>query len=314
MSELRRVDVHQHVVPPIWRSALAERGMSSGGWVTPAWSAEEAMAMMDRHGIATGILSVTSPGTVLADDGTGPGLARAVNEYGATLQNDHPQRFGTFASLPLPDVDAALAEVEYSFDVLHADGVVVMSNVGGKYLGHQDFEPLWEELNRRGAVVFVHPAQPPLPLLEGTPAPLADYVFDTTRTALNMALNGVMTRFPAMKVILSHGGGFLPYAAYRFAALTATAVDPDRIAESVIADLKRFYFDTALAASPSALPALLAFAEPGHVLYGTDWPFANERAGSYFNEFLDDYQHFSDGEAEGIERGSAEVLFPRLAH
>jgi predicted TIM-barrel fold metal-dependent hydrolase len=313
MSDRRRVDVHQHMVPPMWRAALTERGITSGGWAIPAWSADEALAMMDRHGVATGILSVTSPGTVLGDDGTGPALARAVNEYGAALQVDRPDRFGTFASLPLPDVDAALVEAEYSLDVLHADGVVVMSNVGGKYLGHHDFEPLWAELDRRKTVVFVHPAQPPLPLLEGTPAPMADYVFDTTRAALNMVLNGVMSRYPAMKVILSHGGGFLPYAAYRFAGLTATTVDPARSADSVIRDFKRFYFDTALAASPSALPALLAFAEPGHVLYGSDWPFANEQAGSYFNGFLDDYQQFSAGESVAIERRSAEALFPRLA-
>jgi predicted TIM-barrel fold metal-dependent hydrolase len=291
---------------------MAERGLTSGGWAIPAWSAHEAMAMMDRQGIETGVLSVTAPGTVLADDGSGPRLAREVNEYAADLQRRHPLRFGTFASLPLPDVDAALVEATYALDVLGADGVVVMSNAHGKYLGHPDFEPLWAELDRRGAVVFVHPAQPPLPLLDGTPAPMADYVFDTTRSALDMVMHGIMTRFTAMKVILSHGGGFLPYAAYRFAGLSATTVDPDRSADSVLRDLKRFYFDTALASSPSALPALLAFAEPGHILYGSDWPFANEQAGAYFNGFLESYDQFTTGQPEQIDRGSAEVLFPRL--
>lgn len=313
MTELRRIDVHQHIVPPVWRSALAERGLTSGGWAVPPWSPGAAMAMMDRQGIATGILSVTSPGTVLADGGSGPRLARAVNEFGAEVTAAHPDRFGMFASLPLPDVEAALAEAVYALDDLAADGVVVMSNVHGKYLGDPDFEPLWQELDRRGATVFVHPAQPPLPLLDGTPAPMADYVFDTTRAALNMTLNGVMDRYRALKVILSHGGGFLPYAAYRFAGLEATTVDPNRSAESVLTDLKRFYFDTALAASPSSLPALLAFAEPGHVLYGSDWPFASEQAGSYFNGFLQDYHDLTPGRSADIERGSAEVLFPRLA-
>lgn len=279
----------------------------------PSWSAAQATAMMDRQGIATGILSVTAPGTVLGDGVPGRDLARAVNEYGANLQSEQPDRFGTFASLPLPDIDAALEETAYSLDVLHADGVVVMSNVNGKYLGDRDYEPLWAELNRRSAVVFVHPAQPPMPLLKGTPAPLADYVFDTTRTALNMALNGVMSRYRDMKVILSHGGGFLPYAAYRFAGLTATTVDRDRTTDDVLADLKRFYFDTALAASPSALPALLAFAEPGHVLYGSDWPFATEQAGTYYNRFLEKYDNFGVGDAESIDRGAAEILFPRLS-
>jgi predicted TIM-barrel fold metal-dependent hydrolase len=312
MSTIGRIDVHQHIVPPLWAQALADRRMTSGGWAIPAWSGSDAIAMMDRQGIATGILSVTSPGTVLGGGKEGAGLARAVNEYAAELQRMHPDRIGSFASLPLPDVDAAIAEAIYSLDVLHADGVVVMSNVGGKYLGDPDYEPLWAELDRRGATVFVHPAQPPMTLLDGTPAPMADYVFDTTRTALNMVLNGVMGRYTNMKVILSHGGGFLPFAAYRFSGLR-TMLDTTASPESAIVDLKRFYFDTALAASPSALPSLLAFAEPGHLLYGSDWPFANETAGTYFNGFLEEYNGFSDGQAFAIERGSAEVLFPRLA-
>ncbi|MEU5923234.1 amidohydrolase family protein [Streptomyces antimycoticus] len=162
-----------------------------------------------------------------------------------------------------------------------------------------------------GATVFVHPAQPPMPLLPGTPAPLADYVFDTTRTALNLVLNGVMSRYPNLRVILSHGGGFLPYAAYRFSGLAST-VDRERNAEDLLRDLKRFYFDTALSASPSALPALLAFAEPGHVLYGSDWPFAPQDAGTYYNHYLETYPDYAPGQAEAIDRGNAEALFPRL--
>ncbi|MFD0919479.1 amidohydrolase family protein [Saccharopolyspora rosea] len=308
-----RVDVHQHIVPPAWARALDDRGMDSGGWAIPAWSASEAIAMMDRQGIATGVLSVTSPGVHLGDDADARTLARTVNEYGAEMVKDRPDRFGSFASLPLPDVDGALREAEYALDVLGADGVVLMSNAHGRYLGDPDFEPLWAELDARGAVVFVHPAQPPMPLLPGTPAPLADYVFDTTRTALNLALTGVLSRHPNVKTILSHGGGFLPYAAYRFTGLTSTVVDPDRDADDMLRDLKRFYFDTALSASPSALPALLAFAEPGHVLYGSDWPFAPRNAGSYYDHFLETYPDFSPGQAEATDRGSAETLFPRLA-
>ncbi|MEV6903230.1 amidohydrolase family protein [Amycolatopsis sp. NPDC051372] len=134
------------------------------------------------------------------------------------------------------------------------------------------FAPLWAELDRRRAVVFVHPAQPPMPLPAGTPAPLADYVFDTTRAALNLVLTGMLGRFPNVRVILSHGRGFLPYATYWFSGRTSTVVDTTRDADDVIRELRRFYFDTALSASPSALPALLESAEPGHVLYGSDWP------------------------------------------
>ncbi|MFT0846842.1 amidohydrolase family protein [Actinomycetaceae bacterium L2_0104] len=311
MAEVARIDVHQHIIPPIWRKALADNGVTSGGWRTPDWATSTAIDMMDKQGIATGILSVTSPGAVFPGVGDPAGLARAVNEYGAEQQRDHPERIGSFATLPLPDVGASLAEAQYALDELHADGVVVLSNVNGKYLGDPDYEELWQELDRRSATVFVHPAQPQLPLLDGTPAPMADYVFDTTRSALNMVTNGVMSRYPKLRVILSHGGGFLPYAAYRFVSVV-TALDENRSPESVLAELKLFYFDTALAASPSSLPSLLAFAEPGHILYGSDWPFASIRAGSYFNSFLESYESFDDGESAAIERGNAEALFPRL--
>ena len=261
MEFAARIDVHQHIVPPVWARALEAADKNPGGWAIPAWSRESAIAMMDQQGIATGVLSTPAPGVHLG-----------------------------------------------------ADGVILLSNAHGRYLGDPGFEPLWAELNRRAAVVFVHPVPPPLPMLPGTPAPLVDYVFDTTRTAVNLVLNRVMGRYPDVKVILSHGGGFLPYAAYRFAGLTATVTDPGRTADSLLRDFKRFYFDTALAASPTALPALLAFAEPGHVLYGSDWPFAPKEAGTYYNHFLETYPGFTPGQAEAINRTSAEALLPRLAN
>ncbi|MFH8979886.1 amidohydrolase family protein [Streptomyces varsoviensis] len=337
MNSPRRIDVHQHIVPPVWAKVLGDLGLDSGGWAIPAWSVADAIAMMDEQGIATGVLSVTAPGVHLTgttsnspNSGSGisgsgssgsgisgaplpQALARAVNEYGAEVAKDHPTRFGSFASLPLPDVDAALEEAAYALDTLGADGVVLLSNTAGRYLGDPAYEPLWAELDRRAAVVFVHPAQPPMPLLPGTPAPLADYVFDTTRTAVNMVLNGVLSRYRRVKVILSHGGGYLPYAAYRFSGLTSTVLDPERTSDDVIRDLKRFYFDTALAASPSSLPTLMEFAEPGHVLYGSDWPFAPQEAGTYYNRFLETYTGFAPGQAAAIDRGNAEALFPRFA-
>ncbi|CAL9341703.1 amidohydrolase family protein [Streptomyces sp. enrichment culture] len=313
MSFPARIDVHQHIVPPVWAETLAAQGLDSGGWAIPDWSPESAIAMMDEQGIATGVLSVTAPGVHLGDDAQARYLARVVNEYGAEVVKDCPDRFGHFASIPLPDVDAAVAEAVHALDTLHADGVVLMSNARGRYLGDPDFEPLWAELDCRGANVFIHPAQPPMDLLPGTPAPLADYVFDTTRSALNLVLNGVMHRYPNVRVILSHGGGFLPYAAYRFTGLTSTVVDRERTAEDILRDLKRFYFDTALSASPSALPALLAFAEPGHVLYGSDWPFAPQETGSYYNHYLETYPDYAPGQADAIDRKNAEILFPPRA-
>ena len=313
MAFAARIDVHQHIVPPVWARALDAAGTDPGNWPVPAWSRQSAIAMMDSHGIATGILSTPSPGVHFGDNARARDLAHAVNEHAAEAAKDHPDRFGFFASLPLPDTDGAVSEAAHALDELGADGVILLSNHHGRYLGDPGFEPLWAELDRRAAVVLVHPTPPPMALLDGTPAPLVDYVFDTTRTAVNLVLNGTTSRYPDVKIILSHGGGFLPYAAYRFSGLTSAVVAPDRKADDLITEFKRFYFDTALSASPTALPALLAFAEPGHVLYGSDWPFAPEEAGSYYNRYLEAYPGYAPGQPEAIDRGNAEVLFPRLA-
>ncbi|OIK27446.1 amidohydrolase family protein [Streptomyces malaysiense] len=310
MVASRRIDVHQHLVPGAYREVMERHGATAAGWPTPAWDAQSAIAMTDRRSIATGVLSVSSPGTHFGDDTEARAVARSVNEYGAELVKDRPDRFGIFASLPLPDVDGALAEAAYALDELHADGVVLMSNVHGRYLGDKEFVPLWEELDARGAVVFVHPTGSALPMLDGLPGPVVDFPFDTTRTALHMTLNGVMSRYTRMRVILSHAGGFLPYAAWRFTL--GAQFSPGATPEGVLAGLRRFYFDTALSASPSALPSLLAFAAPGHVLYGSDPPFAAEEHGKLFDSMLDGYDGYEPGQLDAINRGDAEVLFPRL--
>ncbi len=216
MASPARIDTHQHLIPPAYRKLLDERGLTAGGWPNPDWDPQAAIAMMDRESIATGILSLSAPGVHLADDAEGRTLARQVNEYHAELVKGRPHRFGQFACIPLPDVDGAVAEAVHALDVLHADGVVLLSNAGGKYLGDPDYETLWAELDARSAVVFIHPTEPPIQMLKGLPSPLLDYPFDTTRTAIHMVANGVMSRRKRIKVILSHGGGFLPYAAYRF--------------------------------------------------------------------------------------------------
>ncbi|MCE3034611.1 amidohydrolase family protein [Streptomyces sp. CMSTAAHL-2] len=310
MAASRRIDVHQHLIPGAYREVMERHGATAAGWPTPAWDAQSAIAMMDRRSIATGVLSVSSPGTHFGDDAEARAVARSVNEYGAELVKDRPDRFGLFASLPLPDVDGALAEAAYALDELHADGVVLMSNAHGRYLGDKEFAPLWEELDARGAVVFIHPTGSALPTLDGLPGPVVDFPFDTTRTALHMTVNGVMGRHTRMKVILSHAGGFLPYAAWRFTL--GAQFNPGTTPESILADLRRFYFDTALSASPSALPSLLAFAAPGHVLYGSDSPFAAEEHGRLFDAMLDGYDGYEPGGLDAINRGSAEALFPRL--
>ncbi|MEV5832107.1 amidohydrolase family protein [Nocardia sp. NPDC052112] len=311
METRSRIDVHQHLIPPVYRKVMDSHEATAGGWPTPAWDAESAISMMDHRSIATGILSISSPGTHFGDDAEARALARRVNDDSAELTKDRPDRFGFFASLPLPDVEGALAEAAYALDELHADGVVLLSNVYGRYLGHKEFDPLWAELDARAAVVFIHPTAPPMPMLEGMPSPLLDFPFDTTRTAVHMTLNGVMSRHTRMKVILSHAGGFLPYAAWRFTG--GAQFNPGTTPMGILTDLQRFYFDTALSTTPSALPSLLAFAAPGHILYGSDFPFAPEASGDLLDSLLESYEGFEPGQLDAINRDSAEALFPRLA-
>ena len=306
-----RIDVHQHLLPPRYREALEAAEQTAGGWPTPQWDVEAAIAMMDEVGIETGVLSISAPGVHFGDDAQARELAREVNDYQAELVKDRPGRFGHFAVLPLPDFDGAVAEAVRALDELHADGIALLSNAHGHYLGDPAYEPLWTELGARSAVVFVHPAEPPIPRLPGLPSPLLDFPFDTTRTAVDLVAHGVFDRHPDLRVILSHAGGFLPYAAHRFTG--AAMVNPGTTPEGILADLRRFYFDTALSATPTALPSLLAFAEPGHVLYGSDFPFAPAQWRAGFDRCLETYDGPGAEQLADVHRRSAEKLFPRLA-
>ena len=309
MTSPARVDTHQHLIPRAYRNLLDDRGLTAGGWPTPDWDPQAAISMMDSESIATGILSLSAPGVHLADDTEGRTLARQVNEHHAELVKSRPDRFGQFACIPLPDVDGSIAEAVYALDDLHADGVVLLSNAGGKYLGDSDFEALWAELDERSAVVFIHPTEPPIQMLKGLPSPLSDYPFDTTRTALHMVANGVMSRHTRIKVVLSHGGGFIPYAAYRF--MGASEFNPGTTPEGILAEMKRFYFDTALSSTPTALPSLLAFADPTHIIFGSDFPYAPAPVCHLFTAALDAYP-LNEEQRHAINRGNAEKLFPRL--
>ena len=315
-----RIDVHQHVVPPFWTEALPAHGGDPSGArsgdpehsVIPHWSPEAAISMMDTLEIHTGILSLTAPGIVGWEKSERRDMARRVNEYTADLVAKRPDRFGNFATLPLPDVDGALLELDYALDTLKADGVILLGNYAEKYLGDVVFEPLWAELNRNEAVVFLHPGLP-LPPADGVAGPLVDYPFDTTRAAVQLVLNGIMDRYSQVRVILAHAGGFVPYASHRFAEL-AHVFRPDAAEpEEILASFRRFYFDTALSSSAAALPSLTAFADIEHILFGTDFPFAPSDVGASFTKKLDAYHDLTNVEHEAINNGNARTLFPRLA-
>ncbi|MFE1880224.1 amidohydrolase family protein [Streptomyces diastatochromogenes] len=307
----RRIDVHQHLIPPFYRDLLTKAGIAeAGGRVLPEWSPEAALELMDLLGTATGIVSVSTPGTgFLTDPGEAADLARRLNDYGASLTADHFGRFGHFATLPMPDVDAGAAEARRALDELDADGVTLLANNQGTYLGTDGQDTLWRTLDERGAVVLVHPAELPAPPVDGIPPFAADFLLDTTRAAYLLVRNGIVRQYPRIRFILSHAGGFVPYASHRMAV--SIAADTGRSPLDILDDLRGFYFDTALSASPAALPTLLAFARPGHILFGSDWPFAPTAAGQYFANGLD--SGVDPATLAAVNHTNAEALFPRLA-
>ncbi len=308
-----RIDVHTHVVPPVWVEALSSHGGDPSGWKSPDWTPQSCLDFMDRLQIKTSVLSVTAPSVQGWKGQEQLDMARQINEYTASLVQKQPDRFGNFATLPLPNIEGSIKEAEYAFDVLKADGVVLLTNYEDQYLGEELYHPLWAELNKRKAVVFIHPGKPAINVIPGIPGPIVDYPFDTTRAAVSMVFKGVMRKFPDMKVILSHAGGFLPYASHRFAELQE-GLNPGKVnKDDIIAEFKNFYFDTALSSSEAALPTLLAFAKPGHILFGSDYPYAPAAVGASFAKKLDAYAGFKGDEHAQINRQNALALFPRLA-
>ncbi|MFI2670708.1 amidohydrolase family protein [Streptomyces albidoflavus] len=274
MTRTGLVDVHAHFVTDGYVAAARSAGVDHPdgmpGW--PSWSVEEHLALMDRAGIDRSYLSVSSPGVHFGDDAAARTLAREVNTFGAGVRDAHPDRFGHFASLPLPDVEGALAEAVHALDVLGADGVTVETNHHGHYLGDPRFEPLWAELDRRGAVVFVHPTSPPHAdsVALGRPRPMLELLFDTARTASDLLFRGVLTRHPRVRWLLTHGGGALPLLADRmelFRSLTGTG---NAEVPGALEQLGALWYDMAGTPFPRQIPAFAAAFGTDRLLYGSD--------------------------------------------
>jgi len=276
-----RIDVHAHYLPPAYRKALEGAGLAKldGGIPVPPWSARAHLQMMQAQRISSSILSISSPGLHFLDGATAARVAREVNEEGAGLARDHEGKFGYFACLPLPDIAASLAELDYAYDHLQADGVCLETNAKGLYLGDPTFTPLFDALERRQAVLFLHPTSPACfeQIGMGFPAPLLEFPFDTARTVISLIFSGVLKSRPNIRVILSHGGGALPMLASRAAMVAQTPLvspRPEGGSAEVMAEVRRLYFDLALSASPVTLNALLHITDPSHIMFGTDYPFA----------------------------------------
>ena len=316
---LPRVDVHAHYLPAEYRRAAEAAGHQhpDGMPGLPRWDTGAAIAMMDGLNIRAAMLSISSPGVHFGDDAAARKLARSVNEEGAKAVKDHPGRFGLFASLPLPDIDGALAEAAYAFDTLGADGVVVETNHHGIYMGDRKLDPLYAELNRRRAVMFMHPTSPTCPCCQtlslGFPRPMIEFMFETTRAVANMLLTGTFDRFPNIRLIVPHAGAAVPVLADRIAGLSPALglpepLDPDRF----FATLRSFYYDLAGYPLPRLAPALLQIADPGRIFYGSDWPFTPLPIVTQLAGELDRTPVFDDAIRTRILHGNALDLFPRL--
>ncbi|KAH7054331.1 hypothetical protein B0J12DRAFT_718167 [Macrophomina phaseolina] len=320
----QRVDVHHHFVPPFYTQALQEGGGDPSGWAIPDWTLEKDMQMNTEEGAVFTFLSITAPGAGILPLERQGGFCRQANEYAAGIRSAQPTRYGFFASIPsllLPD--SAHEEIIYALDELHADGIILYTRYGqgNHYLGHPDFRATWDLLDARGAVVFVHPTHPVDTSLvnPSLPQPMIDYPHETTRTAVDLITSGTVRAHPNLKIILSHAGGTLPYLALRPAAMlpyissaAASNITGAALTDSFMEDARSFYFDTALSANPLQLELLKGFAKPGHVLFGSDYPYAPTPAIKNMNSLLDDYGRNDGAFAYSVNTGAALELFPRL--
>jgi predicted TIM-barrel fold metal-dependent hydrolase len=305
-----KIDVHHHALFP------EIVGPSPFGNVDiPTWSVRRTLDSMDRSGTRTALLSLSAPGVPFADAERAISLASQVNRALADIIERDPGRFGAFATLPLPDVDSAIAEIHHAIDVLGLDGIGLMSNYGGRYLGDPLFEPLWATIEERGTPVHIHPVTPWSDQdLFGLPPSLFEFTFDTTRSIVQMMFNGTLTRHPDLKIILSHAGGTLPYLAKRltYGAEIQSALG-DRQPADVFGILRRLYYDTAVSGSPYSLAALTELVDTDHILFGSDFPYLSQEIIDDNAEAVFRNRALADAEvADAVAQGNARTLFPRL--
>jgi predicted TIM-barrel fold metal-dependent hydrolase len=307
-----RIDTHHHAVPADYGDLLRKAGIDeAGGRAVPEWSPEGSLQAMSELGVGTTIMSVSAPGTTfLPNPADAAALARDLNDHLAGVVAAQPDRFGFFATVPMPHVKESADEVARSLDELHADGIILLANAAGTYLGQDGQDDLFAALDARSAVVFIHPADLPGPAVDGILPFATDFLLDTTRAAYLLVRNEIRGKYPNIRFILSHAGGFVPYASHRMAI--GIMSDTGRSLTDSLDDFAGFYFDTALSSTAAALPSLLAFAKPGHITFGSDFPFAPVSASKLFAAGLETYPGLDGDARAAIDRTNALALFPRL--
>jgi 6-methylsalicylate decarboxylase len=310
------IDVHHHILPEVFWRATNDAENPVGGISPAPWSKESTLSYMDDAGTDVAITSISTPGVHIGDDLAARDLARRVNEFSAKLIQERPDRFGGFAALPFPDVDGALRALEYGLDVLKLDGVVLFTNVHGLYLGDARFRPLFDELERRKAVVFVHPNSSPDPAARslGLPDSLIDFTADTTRAVAQLLYGNTFARTPNVKYIFSHAGGTIPYLAARFSIVDEMNLIPGAQERGTAADaLRRLHWDTALAWRAPVLRMLHSVVGMDQVLFGSDYPYIRRDLGVACRHEVETSAELDGKESRAVLSGNALKLFPRLA-
>ena len=312
----RTIDLHHHVIPDFYWDASNEDGNAAGGITPPRWSLEGAIAYLDEARIDAAVPSISTPGVHFGDDAAARSLASKVNEYLAEIKRDRPDRFGAFAILPLPDVEGSLEQIAYALDVLELDGVSMLTNAGGSYLGDARFDPVFEELQQRAAVVFVHPTASPDPIAHTLDLPdsLLDYPVDTSRAIAKLHYSNTFARTPDVRYVFSHAGGTIPFVASRFSIVDDMDVIPGAQERGAFADaLPRLYWDTASAFSDPVLHMLRSVTGLGNVVFGTDYPYPRDAISIAGLRQLRRTSELDDGERRGVLGDTAGRLIPRLA-
>jgi predicted TIM-barrel fold metal-dependent hydrolase len=325
----RRIDVHHHFAAPAWKKRMAESRRQ--GWDTfQTYDVSRSLEAMDRAGIQTALISTSTPGLWFTDNFAAErqaaiALARDVNEYAARLVGDHPGRYGFYAALPLPDIDASLREIEYAFGTLKADGIGILTSYGDMWLGDARLRPVFDELNRRGAIVFTHPTDATCchALANSNPS-VVEWFTDTARTIQSLlveptAANGgaagpsAATRYNNVTFIWSHGGGALVAMTRIAGTVSAEALAATPPPDSRLHHIRRFYYDTAGAANPLVMPALKTLLRgTSHVVFGTDYPFGGQEGPAAIATGMTTVG-FDANELAGIDRLNAARLFRKFA-
>jgi 6-methylsalicylate decarboxylase len=311
----RTIDVHHHILPDFFWRETNDAHNPVGGIAPPPWDADLMLSFMDEAGIDIAVTSISTPGVHMGDDARARSLARRCNELSAKLVQAHPNRLGGFAALPLPDVNGALEELAYALDELKLDGVVLFSNANGVYLGDARFEPVFAELERRGAVAFVHPTASPDPSAHhlGLPDSLIDFTADTTRAVAQMHYSNRFARTPNVKYIFSHAGGTAPYLAGRWAIVDEMNVIPGCEERGTAADtLRRLYWDTALSYSDPILRMLRDVVGLDQVLFGSDFPYLRRDLAVNCVQRLEQTVELTADERTRVMSRNALELFPRF--